>query len=56
MKVQQELVSIAQQATLAVAYYLGVIVMVRLAGKRLAGQVTTFDLIVLIGWRSWRSN
>ena len=30
-------------------YYLGVVVMVRLAGKRLAGQMTTFDLIVLIG-------
>ncbi len=46
---QQTLVAIAQQAALALAYYIGVIVMVRLAGKRLAGQVTTFDLIVLIG-------
>lgn len=29
-------------------YYLSLVVMMRLAGKRLAGQTTTFDLIVLI--------
>ena len=39
---------LAEQALIAAAYYLGVIVIVRLAGKRLAGQTTTFDLVVLI--------
>ena len=29
-------------------FYLGVILLFRLAGKRLAGQITTFDLMVLI--------
>ena len=32
----------------ALAYYAALIVIMRLAGKRLAGQTTTFDLIVLI--------
>jgi uncharacterized membrane protein YcaP (DUF421 family) len=36
------------QAAKAAAYYVGLIVVVRLAGKRMAGQTTTFDLIVLI--------
>lgn len=36
------------QISLAGAYYLALIVMMRLAGKRLAGQVTMFDLLVLI--------
>ena len=36
------------QAGLAVLYYLGLVVLARLAGKRLAGQTTTFDLLVLI--------
>jgi uncharacterized membrane protein YcaP (DUF421 family) len=36
------------QATKAAAYYAGLLVLVRLAGKRMAGQTTTFDLIVLI--------
>jgi uncharacterized membrane protein YcaP (DUF421 family) len=36
------------QVALGVAYYLGLIVILRLAGKRLAGQSTTFDLVVLI--------
>ena len=42
----------AQQVLLqvgkALAYYAALIVIMRLAGKRLAGQTTTFDLIVLI--------
>ena len=38
-----------QQIGLALAYYVGLIVIMRLAGKRLAGQTTTFDLVVLIG-------
>jgi uncharacterized membrane protein YcaP (DUF421 family) len=38
-----------QQIGLAFAYYVGLIVIMRLAGKRLAGQTTTFDLVVLIG-------
>ena len=37
-----------QQVLKALAYYLALIVIMRLAGKRLAGQTTTFDLIVLI--------
>lgn len=36
------------QALKAAGYYAGLIVLMRLAGKRLAGQTTTFDLIVLI--------
>ncbi len=38
----------ALQAIKALAYYVALIVIMRLAGKRLAGQTTTFDLIVLI--------
>ncbi len=36
------------QFLLASAYYAGLLVIMRLAGKRLAGQTTTFDLVVLI--------
>jgi uncharacterized membrane protein YcaP (DUF421 family) len=36
------------QLLLALAYYLGLIVVMRMAGKRLAGQTTSFDLVVLI--------
>lgn len=36
------------QIALASAYYFGLVVIMRLAGKRLAGQTTTFDLVVLI--------
>jgi len=36
------------QALLALAYYAGLVIIMRLAGKRLAGQTTTFDLVVLI--------
>jgi uncharacterized membrane protein YcaP (DUF421 family) len=36
------------QAAKAAAYYAGLVVIVRLAGKRMAGQTTTFDLLVLI--------
>ena len=36
------------QFVLAVAYYAGLLFIMRLAGKRLAGQTTTFDLLVLI--------
>jgi uncharacterized membrane protein YcaP (DUF421 family) len=36
------------QVGLALCYYAGLIVIMRLAGKRLAGQTTTFDLLVLI--------
>lgn len=38
----------AQQAAKALAYYAVLVLMMRLAGKRLAGQTTTFDLLVLI--------
>lgn len=41
--------SMALQVALAVAYYVAIVLIVRMAGKRLAGQVTSFDLIVLIG-------
>jgi uncharacterized membrane protein YcaP (DUF421 family) len=40
--------ALARQALYAVAYYTGLVLMLRLAGKRLAGQTTTFDLVVLI--------
>lgn len=36
------------QVTVATAYYVALVAMMRLAGKRLAGQTTTFDLLVLI--------
>jgi len=39
---------LARQAAYALAYYVGLVVILRLAGKRLAGQTTTFDLVVLI--------
>jgi uncharacterized membrane protein YcaP (DUF421 family) len=44
-----ELGPLAGQSLLAFFYYFSVIVLVRVAGKRLAGQMTTFDLVVLIG-------
>ena len=37
-----------QQCLLAIAFYAAVVSLLRLAGKRLAGQTTTFDLVVLI--------
>ncbi len=40
--------ALAVQVAKALAYYIVLIVMMRLAGKRLAGQTTTFDLLVLI--------
>ncbi len=42
------LADLSLQAAKALAYYVALIVIVRLAGKRLAGQTTTFDLLVLI--------
>jgi uncharacterized membrane protein YcaP (DUF421 family) len=36
------------QVGLALCYYFGLIAIMRVAGKRLAGQTTTFDLLVLI--------
>lgn len=36
------------QVLLALAYYAILVMVMRLAGKRLAGQTTTFDLVVLI--------
>jgi uncharacterized membrane protein YcaP (DUF421 family) len=36
------------QAAKAAAYYGALLVLVRVAGKRMAGQTTTFDLLVLI--------
>ena len=33
---------------LALAYYASLVLVLRLAGKRLAGQTTTFDLVILI--------
>jgi uncharacterized membrane protein YcaP (DUF421 family) len=41
--------SLVVQAGLALVYYAALVSMMRLAGKRLAGQTTTFDLVVLIG-------
>lgn len=37
-----------QQAAQALAYYLALVVIMRIAGKRLAGQMQTLDLIILI--------
>ncbi|WP_141732923.1 DUF421 domain-containing protein [Oligoflexus tunisiensis] len=39
---------VMQQIGLASLYYLGLTLIVRMAGKRLAGQTTTIDLIILI--------
>ena len=39
---------LARQALYAVVYYAGLVLILRLAGKRLAGQTTSFDLVVLI--------
>ncbi len=36
------------QVGLALAYYTVLVTIMRLAGKRLAGQTTTFDLVILI--------
>ncbi|MGZ8380483.1 MAG: DUF421 domain-containing protein [Nitrospira sp.] len=36
------------QGALALAYYAVLVTVMRLAGKRLAGQTTTFDLVILI--------
>lgn len=36
------------QVGLALAYYAVLVTIMRLAGKRLAGQTTTFDLVILI--------
>jgi uncharacterized membrane protein YcaP (DUF421 family) len=44
----QALAGILTQAASAAVYYIALIVLVRIAGKRLAGQTTTFDLLVLI--------
>lgn len=40
---------LARQAAFAVVYYAALLLLFRAAGKRLAGQTTTFDLVVLIG-------
>jgi len=44
----QMTLDLVRQALYALLYYLGLVVMMRLAGKRLSGQTTTFDLVVLI--------
>ena len=36
------------QIALALLYYASLVTVMRLAGKRLAGQTTTFDLVILI--------
>lgn len=41
-------VSNLPQAVLALAYYVALVGLIRIAGKRLAGQTSTIDLIVLI--------
>ena len=37
-----------EQALLGLLYYTALVGLMRLAGKRLAGQTTTFDLVILI--------
>lgn len=44
----QDFVDLALVALKSAGYYVTLLVMMRLAGKRLAGQTTTFDLLVLI--------
>lgn len=39
---------VALQALKALGYYVALVTLMRFAGKRLAGQTTTFDLLVLI--------
>jgi len=39
---------VLQQLGLSILYYIGLIFIVKIAGKRLAGQTTTIDLIILI--------
>jgi uncharacterized membrane protein YcaP (DUF421 family) len=39
---------LAEQAGLALVYYAALLLLMRLSGKRMAGQITMFDLIVLI--------
>lgn len=39
---------VLQQLGLSTLYYIGLILIVKMAGKRLAGQTTTIDLIILI--------
>lgn len=46
--IEADLQAIAVQAAKGIGYYVTLILMIRLAGKRLAGQTTTFDLLVLI--------
>jgi uncharacterized membrane protein YcaP (DUF421 family) len=46
--VELALEELGMQAVKAAAYYAALIVLMRIAGKRLAGQTTTFDLIILI--------
>ena len=43
------LLAAGQQVLLAGAYYAALLALFRLAGKRLAGQTATPDLVVLIG-------
>jgi uncharacterized membrane protein YcaP (DUF421 family) len=43
-----EIKDLVIQCILAFGYYIALVVLIRLAGKRLAGQTTTFDLLVLI--------
>lgn len=45
---KMEAAALARQALYAALYYAGLVLILRLAGKRLAGQTTTFDLVVLI--------
>jgi uncharacterized membrane protein YcaP (DUF421 family) len=42
------LIDIALQSLYALLYYAGLVLVVRFAGKRLGGQITTFDMVVLI--------
>jgi uncharacterized membrane protein YcaP (DUF421 family) len=47
--VNQVLLAAAWQMLLAATYYAALLALFRLAGKRLAGQTSTSDLVVLIG-------
>ncbi len=39
---------LSQQVLRSIGYYVTILFLVRMGGKRLAGQTTTYDLIILI--------
>ena len=48
MRKMERASDIALQGALALLWYVAIVVILRIAGKRFAGPVTAFDLVVLI--------